>query len=938
MVIDDILEELRNEEIALGPAVEEIRKRVGEIESDSELQGLYDRVDLSQQKGLPSSQARTIRECLDQLHSAGPGLAELQTPSDSNGAGDNKQGDDDLLELSLEPAEEPAKPRGGVELVDDDSASEEDGAADEGPQEDKPPAGATGAMDQITGRSEDKGGLPPIQPEESGEEATASASEDDGPADTEDADADPDHQVVMETRGSLPSSHESRPDEGPTDDDEPRGVGRTTTMVGALLGGRFELLSRVSHDPYGAVYRARDLESESTDPNEQMCGIRILPSALAGREDVLRRTEAIIKRMRRLQHQRLLNPSALHRDEGQAWIVTELPAGMTLARFIRRECVKGLPVDRAMKIIGQIAEALKVAHQADVCHGDLKPASILIDEEDRIKVGDFGLRLALFGKEPPGSQAGSTEIEQMDPMDAYLTLEVMEGAPPTPADDIYALACITAGLLNGGHPFNGQSGLRRLEKDLPTPRIKGLTRYQRKVLAKGFAVYRSDRPNSVDEFMQDLAIRRGPLPKAPLAAAAGVVVAVAAAWIPLQNWLESRQHEQQAASIDQEGWPALRGSLRMLDADEREAILPRVEDSAVRHYANAVERAIDDNDPLEADLLLTEGLRHFPEAQALRTLRPEVEAAETALVNTITARLQALADQGALGIREEEDDVPTLLNQLQRLQTDHEMADTEYWHGHYRDAAAEAVAEADPVRVRELVEAGERIFDDQAVISEALREALVQAETRAAEQAAADLLPAVERGLPVTSVEEALALKDDWRALLVHTGSHPLIVEHSGIIGSLMARELDQLIEEERWAEANEFIRDTAVMWPTDQLATARRELTRAQLAADYRPASLRAERQGLTERREQVEALVEDPRMTPVWSGELLLAWREMLTWMRPGRGWHEELEEQLESLYLSAIEEAIAEGDRERARDLGRRGHLLLPDSHMLRQHAGA
>ncbi|MDQ2069105.1 serine/threonine-protein kinase [Natronospira bacteriovora] len=933
IVIDDILEDLRKETLGLDDALTAIRQRLAEDGGDGDVARLYDRVDQSQQAGLPSPQARAIRKLLDEQTSQ----ASVDEPAGESSG-------DDMFELSLEPVDEPEKPETGTDITDGPPLEADD--TGEGEDDETGHETLEHAAEQATEIDEpstDDDTLPPIRPTSAGEKAIqehltpAGQDRDDNPPEADDrvptADADDapdDHEVVMETRGSIPSSSENY---GETLSE--RAV-TTTTIIGALLGGRFELLTRISQDPYGTVYRARDHEQDEANPEAQLCGVRVLPSALARQEAITKRVEAVVKRVARLRHPGILTPVALHRDIDQAWIVTKLPVGSTLARFIRRECVKGLPADRALKIVRRIGEALAVAHERRIPHGDLKPSSIFIDDKDNVRIADFGLRTALYGNKITASQAGSTELEQMDPIEAYLSLEIMEGSPPEPADDIYALGCIAAALLTGGHPFNGKSGLRRMENDLAVPRVRSLTRHQNQILRQALEVHRGDRPDAVEAFLTALETRRGKTSKMPYAVAGAVLAIIAAAWIPTQTFLENRERQLTLTELRDAGWPGIRGSIRNLAPDEREWVLESLSGELPAQYARHVEYALEDGDPLEAESLLMEALRWYPAHPRLRELDARVEQARERMVADLSGQLRGRLEAGELERGQAIPDVIALFRDLERIEPRHELANLESLRPYYRNAVEQAAAEADPDRADGLQAAADELFPDDDPIHGLINDALTRAENQAASLAAERLAPPLAERLPVNSLADVRLIEEDWRALLRMTGGHELLDEHQASVAEIIVDGVNRRADDGRWAAANELLREMAPLLPTRQLEALRLQLTRAQLADDYRPESLRTERQGLDERRGRVEYLIEHPRMTPVWGGELIIAWRDMMGWMRPGRNWLPGLREQIEELYLNAINEKLDEGDEAAALRLTRQGRAILPESRRLQAQA--
>jgi eukaryotic-like serine/threonine-protein kinase len=148
----------------------------------------------------------------------------------------------------------------------------------------------------------------------------------------------------------------------------------------------------------GEVYRARDTKLERD------VAIKVLPAALAQHPDRLARLEREAKVLAALNHP---NIAQIYGAEDLA-LVMELVEGPTLADRI---AAGALPLEEALKIAAQIADALEAAHEKGVVHRDLKPANVKVREDGTVKVLDFGLATAVqTGTREEGNAANSPTL------------------------------------------------------------------------------------------------------------------------------------------------------------------------------------------------------------------------------------------------------------------------------------------------------------------------------------------------------------------------------------------------------------------------------------------------------------------------------------------------------------------------------------------------
>ena len=157
--------------------------------------------------------------------------------------------------------------------------------------------------------------------------------------------------------------------------------------VGSRLG-HYQVTALIGEGGIGQVYQATD-----TKLNRQVV-LKILPEAFATDPDRLTRFQREAQVLASLNHPGIAAIYGLEESDDTRALVLELVEGPTLADRISQGPI---PVDEALPIAKQIAEALEAAHEAGVIHRDLKPANIKVKDDGTVKVLDFGLAKALQG-------------------------------------------------------------------------------------------------------------------------------------------------------------------------------------------------------------------------------------------------------------------------------------------------------------------------------------------------------------------------------------------------------------------------------------------------------------------------------------------------------------------------------------------------------------
>jgi serine/threonine protein kinase/Tol biopolymer transport system component len=225
--------------------------------------------------------------------------------------------------------------------------------------------------------------------------------------------------------------------------------------------GPYEILASLGAGGMGEVYRARD-----TKLNRDVA-LKILPELFAADADRLARFQREAQVLASLNHPHIGAIYGLEESGGARALVLELVEGPTLAERIAQGPI---PLDVALSIARQIAEALQAAHEQGIIHRDLKPANIKLRLDGTVKVLDFGLAKAL---EPVGHRVSGAGPADTAPTltipaamtrrgvvfgtAAYMSPEQARGKPLDRRTDIWAFGCVLYEMLTGREAFAGDT-------------------------------------------------------------------------------------------------------------------------------------------------------------------------------------------------------------------------------------------------------------------------------------------------------------------------------------------------------------------------------------------------------------------------------------------------------------------------------------------------
>ena len=229
--------------------------------------------------------------------------------------------------------------------------------------------------------------------------------------------------------------------------------------IGSRLGS-YEVLAHIGAGGMGVVYRAHDTKLGRD------VAVKVLPAAFARDAERMARFQREAKVLASLNHPNIAAIYGLEDSGGTRALVMELVGGPMLQERIRQGPV---PVDEALGIAKQMAEALEYAHERGIVHRDLKPANVKITADGAVKVLDFGLAKALVVEMDAADNANSPTLSQMGTQAgvllgtaAYMAPEQAKGKAVDRRADIWAFGCVLYEMLAGRMAFEGENTTDRL--------------------------------------------------------------------------------------------------------------------------------------------------------------------------------------------------------------------------------------------------------------------------------------------------------------------------------------------------------------------------------------------------------------------------------------------------------------------------------------------
>lgn len=235
----------------------------------------------------------------------------------------------------------------------------------------------------------------------------------------------------------------------------------TDPMLGRLIDGRYEVRERVASGGMATVYLALDRRLE------RLVAVKVMHADLGSeseRQEFASRFRREAKASARLTHPGMVRVYDQGTDGDISYLTMEYVEGENLRARLRHEST--LPVGEALGIVEAVLDALGAAHRQGLVHRDVKPENVLLDEDGRPKLADFGLARAV-------TEVTSTSTGTIMGTVAYLGPELVAHGSADSRTDVYATGILLFEALTGRQPFTAPSAIevaaRHVHEDIPAP-------------------------------------------------------------------------------------------------------------------------------------------------------------------------------------------------------------------------------------------------------------------------------------------------------------------------------------------------------------------------------------------------------------------------------------------------------------------------------------
>ncbi len=231
-------------------------------------------------------------------------------------------------------------------------------------------------------------------------------------------------------------------------------------LIGRVLDGRYRVGPKIARGGMATVYEATDLRLDRT------VAVKVMHEGLADDDEFVRRFQREARSAARLAHHNVVAVFDTGDDNGTLFLVMEYVPGLTMRDLIRKEAP--MSPAKALAVIEPVLGALAAAHDAGIIHRDVKPENVLMADDGRVKVADFGLARAI-NSETQHTATGGVLIGTV----SYLSPELVVNGKADARADVYAAGVLIYEMLTGHKPHQAASPIqvayKHVHEDIPPP-------------------------------------------------------------------------------------------------------------------------------------------------------------------------------------------------------------------------------------------------------------------------------------------------------------------------------------------------------------------------------------------------------------------------------------------------------------------------------------
>ncbi|GDY25319.1 serine/threonine protein kinase [Agarivorans sp. Toyoura001] len=497
-------------------------------------------------------------------------------------------------------------------------------------------------------------------------------------------------------------------------------------MLNRVIKKRYQIEGLVGHGGMCDVYRAKDLLLEAAGDSQPYVAIKLLQKEFHDQPDAARILIREARKTQRLSHPNIIRVYDFGVDQEDYYLVMEWLDGQTLDEVIKSHRPNGLSYKSSLALLQQLTSALSYAHENGVVHADLKPGNIMLSRDGTIKIFDFGVSRALNLN---ADQYAADKPEETSPVSGftptYASPELLDGAAPSIADDVFAFSCIAYELLSSKHPFNRKTANQAAkEKIIPAkPKHAPLIRWAS--LKKGLKFELNQRTTDLSKLEKGLT---NSYFKPTFAVACGIALIGSVAYGYQQTELQFNQSQQALETLQrvelanqelvaltpQQFLPIL-STIPVKQHVPKQAMLRDKQRLVIDYYEKQIDDLLNNRDSAYPDYyaiqsLLQEVNRIYPDSYSLALIAEDVNQGWMGTVEALSQRLDTNLEQGRYQHSEDGDDIYLIYQDLLQVRTDYQFAPNEKSEKMFTQLFDKAADDLDVVALADMISAGETFF------------------------------------------------------------------------------------------------------------------------------------------------------------------------------------------------------------------------------------